>query len=187
MAGVVSALTLLILVFLTAIPLWLSVILSGAVYVGTLWSIPSDSPLDEVAQIIRKGREVVKEIQKLGLNVSRREVQEKLNHICKTAEKIFKAIQKNPHEATEVKAFLKSYLGTTKDIMKRYIELSSQGIRERSVTETLSNVEDALDKIRASFEEQLVQLAQDEAYHLDVDVEVIKAKLEFDKVREYKE
>jgi len=182
-SGVTGAIVLLCLFFLTDMPFWLTIIISGIIYVGLKFLLPSPKSSeisDELQKAIDNGKSTAIEIQKLSMLVQKNELKNKLKEICQTANQIFANLQKKPQDAGIVSDFLDFYLGTAKDIIQKYIELSAQKIDDKSISDTLIKAEDALNIIDEAFKKQLTKLMKNEAIELDVQVEVLKEKIELD-------
>jgi 5-bromo-4-chloroindolyl phosphate hydrolysis protein len=102
------------------------------------------------------------------------EVKKKIKEISDVVEKIFEDIQKDPKDIKPAREFLTYYLDTTINILTRYTDISSQGIRSKKIDDMLAKVEGLLDAIKQAFEKQLEKLLSDDILDLDSDLKVLE-------------
>lgn len=123
---------------------------------------------------IGEGYRKMEEIRGMEKKVADPQVRGKVSQIIAAAGKIFAYLEKNPEKIRAARRFFSYYLETTSNILSRYLELSSQGIRSDEISRTLSKVGNILSVIETAFEKQLATLMSNDIMDLESEISLLE-------------
>lgn len=132
----------------------------------------------ELDELILQGQEVLQQIKTLKAQIKDKRMQEKMTQLETLAGKIFDHVARNPEKASQIRKFMNYYLPTTLKLLHTYAEVSSQGVRGKNITATMSKIETIMDTIVTAFEKQLDNLFGADALDISTDITVLEGMLQ---------
>lgn len=132
----------------------------------------------ELDELILQGQETLRQIKMLKTQIKDKQMQEKMTRLETLAGKIFDHVAKNPAKAPQIRKFMNYYLPTTLKLLHTYAEVSSQGIRGKNITATMTKIEMIMDTIVIAFEKQLDNLFGADALDISTDITVLEGMLQ---------
>lgn len=147
----------------------LTALIWGIVYFGCLYisTFFKDSPLfkrwkfpknKHTKNIISEAQEHLNRIRYFSSVITNPSVKAKVDIICIGTDKIIAKISKSPGDIKTAKKFLGYYLDTTTNILEKYMDISTIEQNTPEAKTRLDKIENALDLIIKSFEEQTGKL-----------------------------
>lgn len=133
-------------------------------------------------EYLEVGHSKLEELKSYMKKIPYGETKEKVKKIAKTTGKILDDLEENPAHIKKARQFLNYHLDAFNKIMKRYVEISSFGSKNKETNEVLKKVEESLDKVDCAFQEQLIMLHDKNVLELDVELSVLKKIMEMDKI-----
>ena len=112
----------------------------------------------ELDEVLQKGRESVKEIQRLNDEIPDFKMSAQIKQLEILTEKIFAFVEQHPDNLRQIRQFLNYYLPTTIKLLGQYVTLQNQGMRIGNIDEGMKKIENMLDKIIVAFQKQLDSL-----------------------------
>lgn len=128
----------------------------------------------ELKRIVKNGKEQVKRIEDVALNIMKHNVRIDILDICATANDIFDDFVKDPKDIKAARRFILYYLDTTERIVTKYYQLSKAPYLSDEAKTTLKNVENTLGMIKDTFRKQLKKLTENDVLDLDAEVKVLQ-------------
>ena len=132
----------------------------------------------ELDELILQGQEALQQIKTLKAQIKDKRMQEKMTQLETLAGKIFDHVARNPEKASQIRKFMNYYLPTTLKLLRTYAEVSSQGVRGKNITATMSKIETIMDTIVTAFEKQLDNLFGADALDISTDITVLEGMLQ---------
>jgi 5-bromo-4-chloroindolyl phosphate hydrolysis protein len=132
----------------------------------------------EINEIVQKGNKKIDELFKISKTIENRDISEKIRSICKTARKIYEAIEKNPSDIRTAREFILYYLDTASDIIHRYQRLSMNRDYIDDADITIEKAEQVIELIEEAFKKQLKKMYNNDVLDLDVEMKVLKQALQ---------
>ena len=129
---------------------------------------------EELREALAGGDRSLAALRKAAKAITDKAAGAKVAEIAKLVERILDDIRKDPKDLRNARQFLGYYLDATIKIVERYVELSAQGLKDRSVQASLRKVEGMLETIRAAFEKQLAMLLSDDVLDLDTEIGLLE-------------
>lgn len=128
----------------------------------------------EVVQMIRKGRNYIKEIHESNDAIPDPVISEKLDRMETIVTKIFEEVREKPALARKLNTLMDYYLPTTEKLLKAYRDLGKEPIQGENIQNTRREIENSLDIINDAYEALLDSLYENEALDLTTDISVMK-------------
>ncbi|HNR88989.1 MAG TPA: 5-bromo-4-chloroindolyl phosphate hydrolysis family protein [Spirochaetota bacterium] len=123
---------------------------------------------------LAEGSRKLNEMRSYGMRIRNAEVKRKVYDICAVVERIYDNFKKDPKDIKAAKQFLSYYFDAVINILKRYVELSSQPVQSAEVKASLEKAEGILDSIHRAFEAQYDKLLRDDVLDLETEIKVLK-------------
>ena len=118
------------------------------------------------------------ELRKLYDDLSNDEVMQKiLKDIIKISDKIYKEVVVNTDKLYKLDRFNNYYLITIQKIVKKYINLSKNKIRNSQNEEFFTKIEEFLKNVTLSFNNLYQSLYSDEIIDLDAEMQVMEKEM----------
>lgn len=117
------------------------------------------------------------ELRKLYDEVNNEVVQKLLKDIIKISDKIYKEVVVNTDKLYKLDRFNNYYLITIQKIVKKYINLSKNKIRNSQNEEFFTKIEEFLKNVTLSFNNLYQSLYNDEIIDLDAEMQVMEKEM----------
>jgi 5-bromo-4-chloroindolyl phosphate hydrolysis protein len=173
------------LFFLLDIGLVLSLVFSIVAFVGGLFLFQRRR-----AEVIEKendlrssldaGDKKHSEIRALQRKIRKPTVLSKLKEIDDVVERILDGIKKYPSKLRHARQFLDYYLDATIKILTKYVDISSQNVRDPGIQASLARVEGMLGTLKDAFDAQLAKLLSNDVMDLDSALQTLKQAIEME-------
>lgn len=128
----------------------------------------------ETLSILKKN---IFELRKLYDQIENDVVQSLLKDIIKTSEKIYKEVVVNTDKLYKLDRFNNYYLITIQKILKKYINLSKNKIRNSQNESFFLKIEEFLKNVTVSFDILYQSLYTDEIIDLDAEMQVMEKEM----------
>lgn len=135
--------------------------------------------VDEIVNRMDESMEIISADSKK-IFAEKPKVSDDMNAIISYILKVREDILQNPEKIKKISRFLNYYLPTTVKLSDKYVYLMSQRTNGQNVTEALSSIESAFDRIRSAFCKQHDALFEAEALDMSTDVAVLETLLKQD-------
>ncbi|OHD20096.1 MAG: hypothetical protein A2V99_05955 [Spirochaetes bacterium RBG_16_67_19] len=185
LSGVLGATVFAVFYFLIDIGLVLSIVLAIVAFVGGLFLFQRRR-----AEVIEKendlrnsldaGDKKHSEIRALQRRIRKPTVLSKLKEIDDVVERILAGIKKDPSKLRHARQFLDYYLDATIKILTKYVDISSQNVRDPGIQASLARVEGMLGTLKEAFEAQLAKLLSNDVMDLDSALQTLKQAIEME-------
>lgn len=126
---------------------------------------------------IEEGKNYIKQIRAANDAIPGEEVSAKLDRLEVVTSKIFKHIEKNPEQITEIRKFMNYYLPTTLKLTEAYAELDKQQVSGENISTAKNEIQKTLDTINKAFENMLDDLFYHAAMDISSDISVLETML----------
>ena len=128
----------------------------------------------ELDEVLQKGRESVKEIQRLNDEIPDFKMSAQIKQLEILTEKIFAFVEQHPDNLRQIRQFLNYYLPTTIKLLGQYVTLQNQGMRIGNIDDGMKKIENMLDKIIVAFQKQLDSLFESNVVDITADIQVME-------------
>ncbi len=185
LAGVLGAAVFAVFYLLVDVGLVPSLILSGGAFVGGFFLFARRSPevVDRETDLrvsLDAGEKRHAEIRALARRIRKPSILAKIREIDVAVEKILGVIRKDPSKLRPARQFLDYYLDATIQILTKYVDISSQDLKDPTIQASLTRVEGMLGTIKDAFDAQLAKLLTDDVMDLDAALETLKQTIEME-------
>ena len=162
-----------------------SLILSLGAFVGGFFLFVRKSPevVDRETDLrlsLDAGEKKHSQIRALARRIRKPSVLARIKEIDVAVEKILGVIRKDPSKLRAARQFLDYYLDATIQILTKYVDISSQDLKDATIQASLARVEGMLGTIKDAFDAQLAKLLTDDVMDLDVAMETLKQTIEME-------
>ena len=135
---------------------------------------------DNLYEILKKAKEMTKQLSDLSNKIESKEMTNKIKEICEISNKIIDTISKKPEKLKQARSFLNYYLPVTIKIIQRYDEIENQDLNTPESNKFMKSVQNMLDKIKHAFNEQLNNMYQTEMIDTNAEIKVFETMLKSD-------
>ncbi len=185
LAGVLGAAVFAVFYLLIDVGLVASVVLSAGAFVGGFFLFARKSPevVDRETDLrlsLDAGEKKHAAIRALARRIRKPSILAQIREIDTAVEKILDVIRKDPSKLRAARQFLDYYLEATIQILTRYVDISSQGLKDATIQASLARVEGMLGTIKDAFDAQLAKLLTDDVMDLDTALETLKQTIEME-------
>ncbi|MFA6504710.1 MAG: 5-bromo-4-chloroindolyl phosphate hydrolysis family protein [Treponemataceae bacterium] len=185
LSGVLAAASFLVSYIFVDIGLVFSLLISALFFVSGLFLFRLKKPEiveqeNSLATSLQEGKAKLTEIEKFRKLVGDRPTVAKVDAICGIVEKILAEIKRDPGDLKEARQFLTYYLDATINILKKYVQLSSQNVKDANIRLSLERTESMLDTIRSAFEKQLTRLLSNDVMDLDTELSLLEKTIKME-------
>ena len=128
---------------------------------------------EQVVAAVGEAKGKIADIRQHAARLANRELRARLERICAAALAVVDEIERDPKDLPRARRFLNVYLDGTRDVVRDY------AARERDFAETSlgHDFQNVLATIERVFNEQLQHLRKDEAFDLEVAIDVLHTQL----------
>lgn len=131
---------------------------------------------ERVARAIDEAEGLVRATTAAASRIGDARVAGRVERICDQARELFRAVEQDPRDLGKARAFLSVYLLGLRDATVKFADLYG---RTRDPA-TLANYENLLGDLETSFANQRTHLLEDNRSDLDVEIEVLRERLQQD-------
>ena len=128
---------------------------------------------DRVARAVERGEAVVSEILDAAKRIRDRHLQDRVQRLANSARELFRTVEADPRDMSRARKYMGIYLVGARDATIKYAELGDHG-----TAEARTDYEALLSDLESSFETQREKLLLDERTDLDVEIEVLRERLQ---------
>ncbi|MBK8804536.1 MAG: 5-bromo-4-chloroindolyl phosphate hydrolysis family protein [Fibrobacteres bacterium] len=173
--------------------LWLDlglvIALTGTVLgCGATWLATAPKPIrvefdgmrPEVAEALENGQRQVAEILRLAGRIQLDSVRGEALAIGEIGRGILGDLRKDPDDLAKARRFLDYYLGSTRKVLERYVDLSERKLATRDAREGLEKIGNLLGEVRKGFESHRAGLAAEDLLDLDVEMQLLRSTMKMD-------
>jgi hypothetical protein len=128
---------------------------------------------EQVVAAVNEAKGKIADIRHHAGRLANRELRARLERICTAALAVVDELERDPKDLPRARRFLNVYLDGTRDVVRDY------AAREHDFAETelAHNFQNVLATIERVFDEQLRHLRKDEAFDLEVAIDVLHTQL----------
>jgi 5-bromo-4-chloroindolyl phosphate hydrolysis protein len=131
---------------------------------------------DRVARAIDKAEVLVRETAEAAARFGDRRLEGRVDRICDQAREVFRAVEQDPRDLNRARTFLSVYLLGLRDATVKFADVWS---RSRSA-EARAGYEALLTDLEKSFTTQRTHLLEEDRSDLDIEIEVLRERLQQD-------
>ena len=117
------------------------------------------------------------EMRRLNDSIADEKISAQIDHLELVTGKIIDHVAQNPTKLPQIRRFLNYYLPTTLKLLNAYDRMDSAGVSGANIDGTKGRVENIMDTIVKSFDQQLDALFGDEALDISTDITVLEQML----------
>ena len=137
-------------------------------------------PLTEAAADENTAVRTIRQIRALNNDIADPEMSEKIDRIEALTGRIFRLLEEHPEKESELRGFTTYYLPETLSLLDRYAKLEAQNVDGGSMAESMTQIEEMMDKIADGFEAQLDKMFESDAMDISADLRVMEQMLQKD-------
>jgi 5-bromo-4-chloroindolyl phosphate hydrolysis protein len=134
---------------------------------------------DEIRQALEDSSRVIRGIEQANGRIRNAELNRRIERICDIADDILADIAADPRNFRRARKFLNVYLDGARQVTEGYAETHRQTTSE----ELEQNFRNVLETIESTFQEQHQKLLEEDAFDLDVKIEVLNTQLKREGIR----
>lgn len=134
----------------------------------------------EIEAALDDGNRQVAEILRLAGRIQPEAVRSEALAIGEIARGILGDLRKDPEDLAKARRFLDYYLGATRKVLDRYVDLSERKLATREAREGLEKIGNLLGEVRKGFEAHRAGLAAEDLMDLDVEMQLLRSSLKMD-------
>ncbi len=135
---------------------------------------------DDLRDSLDAGDKKHSEIRALQRKIRKASVLSRLKEIDDIVERILAGIKKDPSKLRNARQFLDYYLDATILILTKYVDISSQNVKDPGIQASLARVEGMLGTIKDAFDAQLARLLSNDVMDLDSALQTLKQTIEME-------
>ncbi len=128
---------------------------------------------EQVVAAVGEAKAKIADIRRHGDRLANRELRGRLERICAAALAVVDELERDPKDLPRARRFLNVYLDGTRDVVRDYAARE----QDFAATELAHNFQNVLATIERVFDEQLEHLRKDEAFDLEVAIDVLHTQL----------
>jgi 5-bromo-4-chloroindolyl phosphate hydrolysis protein/uncharacterized membrane protein YuzA (DUF378 family) len=128
----------------------------------------------ELDEMLTAGHEYITQMNELSMKIVNRGILDQIAEIMNITGQIFAFIQKNPDKIRQIRQFAGYYLPTTIKLLSDYEEMGRQTFKGENLTEAMKKIENVMEKIKQTFQNELDHLFSDKAMDISVDIDVME-------------
>lgn len=134
---------------------------------------------DEIFRTLEESARLIRDIERANDKIVNSELNQRIERICEIADSILAEIEADPRDIRRARKFLNVYLDGAKKVTEGYARTH----RHHPSGELEQNFRNVLVTIESVFQEQRQKLLEDDAFDLDVQIEVLNTQLKREGIR----
>ncbi|EIC29040.1 5-bromo-4-chloroindolyl phosphate hydrolysis protein [Methylomicrobium album BG8] len=134
---------------------------------------------DEIRQALEDSSRVIRGIEQANARIRNAELNRRIERICDIADDILADIAADPRNFRRARKFLNVYLEGARQVSEGYAETH----RQTSSEALEQNFRNVLETIESTFQEQHQKLMEEDAFDLDVKIEVLNTQMKREGIR----
>lgn len=127
-----------------------------------------------------KYQAILRQLREVNDAIPGEEMSAKISRMEATCAHIFELAKKDPKKEPQLQRFMDYYLPTSLKLLNTYASLDQQDVRGENITETKTNIENAMDLLVSAFENQLDKLYESDALDVSSDIAALQGMLNLD-------
>ncbi len=129
---------------------------------------------ERVAKAVEKAEKIIAQISSAAARIGDAGIESRVNDLISAADKMLRVVEEDPRDLTSARKFMTVYLMGARDATMKFADIYSRNQNQdaRNEYETL------LKDLQASFEGKKQALLQDDHTDLDVEIEVLRERLQ---------
>jgi hypothetical protein len=132
------------------------------------------------AEVIETARREVDTIRETAGAIGKRDVQDKVVHLCASADDILNELVARPAKVAAARGFLTYYLEAAKRIVDGYALLAARPTTSPDIATALTRAEASLDSVQTAFDGQLAAVLEDRVLDLESEIELLERTVRMD-------
>lgn len=132
----------------------------------------------ELDELVVQKNVAIQKMRELNGKIRDEKLSGQIDHMEELTDNIFKQVAKNPKDVSQIRKFMNYYLPTALKLLEYYAELSTQGVRGKNITVSMTKIEGIMDTIIEAFEKQLDSLFGTAALDISTDITVLEGMLQ---------
>lgn len=129
---------------------------------------------EEIEKLLKAAEVKIQNIRVNKANVPKYEMQQKLEELCQSSDKIIKIVRANPDDFNLVRKFFYYYLDSLNEITAKYIKIVNSGISSEEINVVIKETEKGYDEFKDIFKEYQEKLLERDLLNLKAEINVIK-------------
>ena len=138
-----------------------------------------DFQTERVAGAVEKAEGTVREMIDAAKRIGDRRLEGRVERMAQAARDVFRTVEEDPRDLSRARKFMTVYLAGARDATVKFADLYSR----RRDPEARADYEDLLSDLEASFTAHREELLSDNKTDLDVEIEVLRERLQREGVR----
>lgn len=132
-----------------------------------------------VARAVDQAESAVREILDIAETFNDRDLELRVARVCNAARAMFRTVEEDPRDLTRARKFMTVYLNGARDATRAFADLYGASRNTDARTKYLA----LLDDLEDSFEDHREMLLADDQTRLDVEIEVLRERLQTEGLR----
>jgi len=128
---------------------------------------------DEILRMLTESSQTIRGIEQANKKIRNVELNQRIENICAIADRILAEIESDPRDIRRARKFLNVYLDGARQVTEGYARTHQQTQSEQLE----QNFRNVLETIESVFQEQHQKLLEEDAFDLDVKIEVLTTQL----------
>lgn len=129
---------------------------------------------EEVEKLLVEAETKLQNIRKIKANISKYDLQLKIEDLCQSGEKIVKTVRTTPDDLKLVRKFFYYYIDALGEITQKYIKISTSGVSDNEISQLMADTEKSFDDFKEIFTDYEKKLIERDLLNLKAEINVIK-------------
>jgi len=129
---------------------------------------------EDVEKILTEAEAKLQNIRKIKTNISKYDLQLKIENLCQSGEKIIKTVRVAPDDLKLVRKLFYYYIDALGEITQKYIKISISGVSDNEINQLMIDTEKSFDDFKEIFTEFEKKLIERDLLNLKAEINVIK-------------
>ncbi len=129
---------------------------------------------EEVEKVLKETEVKLQNIRKMKINISKHDLQLKIENLCQSGEKIIKTVRATPDDLKLVRKFFYYYVDALGEITEKYIKISVSGVSDEEIRQLMVDTEKSFDDFKEIFTDYEKKLIERDLLNLKAEINVIK-------------
>ena len=136
--------------------------------------LPADLDPATVGKDLEAAGFKIRQIKALAGRISKIEAQKDARRVVDLMGRILDDLYKDPSDIRRARTFLAYHIDATLNVFNRYVELSSQNLRDPGLLDSLRRTEQTFNTMAMAYERLLAGLLENEVMDLDVEIKTLE-------------